>query len=169
MQELRSRGWFGKKGKDGFIYRAWMKNQGIPDFEFQGRPVIGICNTWSELTPCNVEGRPASVRNRLRKFFTRSSHVSALQSRRSRIGANSAGMRPDLSRRSCRPVQSSMTAPALAEATATAHETSTAGTISNVYSGIAYRLTSADTSETEPKLPASTGTSPSVTTTWTSR
>ncbi len=57
MQELRSRGWFGKKGKDGFIYRAWMKNQGIPDFEFQSRPVIGICNTWSELTPCNAHFR----------------------------------------------------------------------------------------------------------------
>ncbi|MFM9908174.1 MAG: IlvD/Edd family dehydratase [Chitinophagaceae bacterium] len=57
MQELRSRGWFGKKGKDGFIYRAWMKNQGIPDFEFKGRPVIGICNTWSELTPCNAHFR----------------------------------------------------------------------------------------------------------------
>jgi L-arabonate dehydrase len=57
QQELRSRGWFGKKGKDGFIYRAWMKNQGIPDFEFQGRPVIGICNTWSELTPCNAHFR----------------------------------------------------------------------------------------------------------------
>lgn len=57
MQELRSRGWFGKKGKDGFIYRAWMKNQGIPDMEFQGRPVIGICNTWSELTPCNAHFR----------------------------------------------------------------------------------------------------------------
>ncbi|MFM7838120.1 MAG: dihydroxy-acid dehydratase, partial [Chitinophagaceae bacterium] len=54
---LRSRGWFGKSGKDGFIYRAWMKNQGIPDFEFQGRPVIGICNTWSELTPCNAHFR----------------------------------------------------------------------------------------------------------------
>ena len=56
-KELRSRNWFGKKGKDGFIYRAWMKNQGIPDFEFQGRPVIGICNTWSELTPCNAHFR----------------------------------------------------------------------------------------------------------------
>jgi dihydroxy-acid dehydratase len=50
---LRSQQWFGKKGKDGFIYRAWMKNQGIPDYELQGKPVIGICNTWSELTPCN--------------------------------------------------------------------------------------------------------------------
>lgn len=52
-KELRSRGWFGKKGKDGFIYRAWMKNQGYPADEFEGRPVIGICNTFSELTPCN--------------------------------------------------------------------------------------------------------------------
>lgn len=52
-KKLRSQQWFGKKGKDGFIYRAWMKNQGIPDDELQGKPVIGICNTWSELTPCN--------------------------------------------------------------------------------------------------------------------
>ncbi|HCN84687.1 MAG TPA: dihydroxy-acid dehydratase, partial [Sphingobacteriaceae bacterium] len=50
---LRSQQWFGRKGKDGFIYRAWMKNQGYPDYELQGKPVIGICNTWSELTPCN--------------------------------------------------------------------------------------------------------------------
>lgn len=54
---LRSQQWFGKTGKDGFIYRAWMKNQGIPDDYFQGRPVIGICNTWSELTPCNAHFR----------------------------------------------------------------------------------------------------------------
>ena len=50
---LRSRNWFAREGKDGIIYRAWMKNQGIPDEEFRGKPVIGICNTWSELTPCN--------------------------------------------------------------------------------------------------------------------
>lgn len=54
---LRSQGWFGKTGKDGFIYRSWMKNQGIPDEEFRGKPVIGICNTWSELTPCNAHFR----------------------------------------------------------------------------------------------------------------
>ena len=54
---LRSRNWFGKKGKDGFIYRAWMKNQGFPEDAFDGRPVIGICNTWSELTPCNAHFR----------------------------------------------------------------------------------------------------------------
>lgn len=52
-QKLRSANWFGRKGKDGFIYRAWMKNQGIPDYEFNNKPIIGICNTWSELTPCN--------------------------------------------------------------------------------------------------------------------
>ena len=57
MKKLRSQQWFGKKGKDGVIYRAWMKNQGIPDDAFQGKPVIGICNTWSELTPCNAHFR----------------------------------------------------------------------------------------------------------------
>ncbi len=49
----RSRAWYGKLDKDGFIHRSWMKNQGFPDHAFDGRPVIGICNTWSELTPCN--------------------------------------------------------------------------------------------------------------------
>ena len=57
MKKLRSQGWFGNTGMHGFIYRAWMKNQGIPDDEFQGKPVIGICNTWSELTPCNAHFR----------------------------------------------------------------------------------------------------------------
>ncbi|MBA4166481.1 MAG: dihydroxy-acid dehydratase [Chitinophagaceae bacterium] len=56
-QTLRSQNWFGKKGKDGFIYRAWMRNQGIPSHEFKGKPIIGICNTWSELTPCNSHFR----------------------------------------------------------------------------------------------------------------
>lgn len=56
-KDLRSQGWFGRTGKDGFIYRAWMKNQGIPDEEFRGKPVIGICNTWSEFTPCNAHFR----------------------------------------------------------------------------------------------------------------
>ncbi|HEY9197646.1 MAG TPA: dihydroxy-acid dehydratase, partial [Mucilaginibacter sp.] len=62
---LRSRQWFGKTGKDGFIYRAWMKNQGIPAHQLQGKPVIGICNTWSELTPCNAHFRELaeSVKN----------------------------------------------------------------------------------------------------------
>ncbi len=49
----RSQAWFGKTDRDGFMHRSWMKNQGYPHDEFDGRPVIGICNTWSELTPCN--------------------------------------------------------------------------------------------------------------------
>jgi len=49
----RSQSWYGKLDKDGFIHRSWMKNQGFPDHVFDGRPIIGICNTWSELTPCN--------------------------------------------------------------------------------------------------------------------
>ncbi|MFW8637259.1 IlvD/Edd family dehydratase [Cribrihabitans pelagius] len=52
-KERRNRAWYGKLDKDGFIHRSWMKNQGFPDHVFDGRPVIGICNTWSELTPCN--------------------------------------------------------------------------------------------------------------------
>ena len=52
-EDRRSRAWYGKFDKDGFIHRSWMKNQGFPDHAFDGRPVIGICNTWSELTPCN--------------------------------------------------------------------------------------------------------------------
>ena len=54
---LRSHDWFGQTGKDGFIHRAWMKNEGFPHDEFVNRPVIGICNTWSELTPCNAHFR----------------------------------------------------------------------------------------------------------------
>jgi len=52
-QKRRSQQWFGRPGKDGFLHRSWIKNQGYPDDLFDGRPVIGICNTWSELTPCN--------------------------------------------------------------------------------------------------------------------
>ena len=55
--KLRSAEWFGTQDKNGFMYRSWMKNQGIPDHEFQGKPIIGICNTWSELTPCNAHFR----------------------------------------------------------------------------------------------------------------
>ena len=51
---LRSARTYGKLDRDGFIHRSWMKSQGLPDDVFDGRPVIGICNTWSELTPCNA-------------------------------------------------------------------------------------------------------------------
>ncbi len=53
----RSQDWFGREGKMGFIYRSWMKNRGIPHDQFDGRPVIGICNTYSEFTPCNSHFR----------------------------------------------------------------------------------------------------------------
>jgi dehydratase ilvD1 len=51
---LRSSKSYGGQDRDGFIHRSWMKSQGLPDDVFDGRPVIGICNTWSELTPCNA-------------------------------------------------------------------------------------------------------------------
>src|SRR4249920_3175919 len=53
----RSVQWFGRQDIYGFIYRSWTKNRGIPHDQFDGRPVIGICNTWSELTPCNTHFR----------------------------------------------------------------------------------------------------------------
>ncbi|GJG98863.1 IlvD/Edd family dehydratase [Cupriavidus pauculus] len=53
----RSQAWFGRLDRDGFIYRSWLKNRGIPHDQFDGRPVIGICNTFSELTPCNSHFR----------------------------------------------------------------------------------------------------------------
>lgn len=56
-RKLRSQHWFGGLDKDGFIHRSWMKNNGLPDDAFDGRPVIGICNTFSELTPCNAHFR----------------------------------------------------------------------------------------------------------------
>src|SRR5665213_619693 len=59
---LRSTHWFGLQDRDGFIHRSWMKNQGFPPDLFDGRPVIGICNTFSELTPCNAHLRQVADR-----------------------------------------------------------------------------------------------------------
>lgn len=57
-KRFRSTDWFGSADhREGFIYRSWMRNQGFPEHLFDGRPVIGICNTWSELTPCNAHFR----------------------------------------------------------------------------------------------------------------
>jgi L-arabonate dehydrase len=53
MKKLRSQEWFGGNDKMGFVHRSWFRNQGYPDDWFRGKPVIGICNTWSDLTPCN--------------------------------------------------------------------------------------------------------------------
>ena len=54
-KKYRSSAWYNSKShrRDTFIHRGWMRNQGHPNHLFDGRPVIGICNTWSELTPCN--------------------------------------------------------------------------------------------------------------------
>jgi len=53
-RKLRSQEWFGGSGRDQIYHRGWMKNQGFPHDLFDGRPVIGILNTWSELNPCNA-------------------------------------------------------------------------------------------------------------------
>jgi dihydroxy-acid dehydratase len=55
--KMRSQDWFGIDGINGFLHRSWMRNQGFPSRLFDGRPVIGICNTWSELAPCNAHLR----------------------------------------------------------------------------------------------------------------
>ena len=55
--ELRSQQWFGRQDRDGFAYRSWLKGKGLPHDQFDGRPVIGICNTFSELNPCNSHFR----------------------------------------------------------------------------------------------------------------
>jgi L-arabonate dehydrase len=57
MKELRSQAWFGRRDKMGFYYRSFLKNSGVPQDQFENRPVIGICNTWSELNPCNAHFR----------------------------------------------------------------------------------------------------------------
>ena len=61
-KKLRSQDWYNSKShrRDTFVHRGWMRNQGHPNHLFDGRPVIGICNTWSELTPCNGHFREIS-------------------------------------------------------------------------------------------------------------
>ena len=61
-RRLRSQEWFGGTGRDQIYHRGWMKNQGFPHDMFDGRPVIGILNTWSELTPCNAHLRDLAER-----------------------------------------------------------------------------------------------------------
>jgi len=54
---LRSQRSYGKHDRDGFIHRSWIKATGLPDHVFDGRPIIGIANTWSELVTCQVHLR----------------------------------------------------------------------------------------------------------------
>ena len=55
-KRYRSAAWFAKADKDGFIHRSWV-GRGLPEGMLGQRPLIGICNTWSELTPCNLHFR----------------------------------------------------------------------------------------------------------------
>lgn len=69
-KDLRSKEWFDPNDeKKAFIHRSWLRNQGYPDDYFEGKPVIGICNTWSELTPCNAHLREIAefVKNGVRE------------------------------------------------------------------------------------------------------
>ncbi|MGR3197201.1 MAG: L-arabinonate dehydratase [Paracoccus sp. (in: a-proteobacteria)] len=52
-RKLRSQEWYGGTSRDTIYHRGWMKNQGYPHDLFDGRPIIGVLNTWSDLTPCN--------------------------------------------------------------------------------------------------------------------
>ena len=61
-KRMRSQAWFGGNSKNAIMHRCWMKNQGMAPDSFDGRPVIGICNTWSELTPCNAHLRDLAER-----------------------------------------------------------------------------------------------------------
>lgn len=54
---LRSQKSYGKLDRDGFIHRSWIKGTGLPEHVFDGRPIIGIANTWSELVTCQVHLR----------------------------------------------------------------------------------------------------------------
>src|SRR3954468_12322485 len=56
-KQLRSQAWFGRQDKMGFYYRSFLNNPGFPQDQFDGRPAIGIYNTWSELNPCNSNFR----------------------------------------------------------------------------------------------------------------
>ena len=58
-KRLRSQAWFGRQDKMGFYYRSFLKNRGFPQDQFEGRPVIGICNTWSESTPATRISAPS--------------------------------------------------------------------------------------------------------------
>jgi dihydroxy-acid dehydratase len=55
--QLRSRNWFGRNDLDGFVHRSWLKAEGFSNAVFDGRPVVGIANSWSELTNCNAHLR----------------------------------------------------------------------------------------------------------------
>src|ERR1700744_213534 len=58
LPKLRSRDWFGKRDRWGVGHRAWLRSEGFTERVVEGKPVIGICNSWSELNNCNAHLRP---------------------------------------------------------------------------------------------------------------
>ena len=55
--KLRSARWFEGDDVPAFIHRTALRAEGFATADFEGRPVIGICNSWSELVNCNVHFR----------------------------------------------------------------------------------------------------------------
>ncbi len=106
-RRLRSQEWFEGTSKDNIYHRSWMKNQGLPADLFDGRPVIGICNTWSQLTPCNAHLRDLAERVQPRRLRGRrpAGRVPGLLARRERAPADGDALpqplRPWTSRRRC--------------------------------------------------------------------
>jgi len=56
-RKLRSQEWWSGKEYYNFSRRAWLRSEGFTADVFQNRPVIGICNSWSELNNCNAHLR----------------------------------------------------------------------------------------------------------------
>jgi dihydroxy-acid dehydratase len=54
---LRSSAWFAQRDVGGLIHRAYLRSEGISAHALQGRPIVGICNSWSELVNCNLHLR----------------------------------------------------------------------------------------------------------------
>jgi L-arabonate dehydrase len=61
MKNSRSREWFQTPEYYGFARRAWLRSEGFPADVFDGKPVIGICNSWSELNNCNLHLRDVAA------------------------------------------------------------------------------------------------------------
>lgn len=78
MKKLRNQEWFGRKDRDGFLYKSWLQNHGWPHDLFESRPVIGICSTWSELTPeRGVQRKPCEI-NRAQEWTRTSTTLRSL-------------------------------------------------------------------------------------------
>jgi L-arabonate dehydrase len=57
VKKLRSQEWWSGQAYENYARRAWLRAEGYPADVFQNKPVIGICNSWSELNNCNAHLR----------------------------------------------------------------------------------------------------------------